>query len=111
MKLLFNLNEWIYFIHKSLTVERMAGNEIQRLHFVCDGRPVFNQDHTAILGFTSVTIMKISFRDQLERQRLIEFALSESDLDQLIQSSIDAFNKTKQLKRTLRNTTSANDRS
>jgi hypothetical protein len=85
-------------MQKAQRLMTVLGNEIKGIGFICDARPVYNQAHDEIEGIVPLTTFKIIY----ERQNLdtdeIEFVLSETDLDQMIEQANEAKKKLSVLK-------------
>lgn len=89
----------IELIRKSQNLLRALGNEIESVTFICDLRPVFDKEHEKVEGLISVAGLKLGFKDQEDDENSIEFALSEGDLDYLMERCEDAKKKLAVLKR------------
>ena len=89
----------IELIRKSQNLLRALGNEIDSVTFICDLRPVFDKEHETVEGLVSVAGLKLGYKTQKDDEKSIEFALSEGDLDYLIERCKDAKKKLAVLKR------------
>lgn len=54
----------IIALQKSVAIVNYTGNSLKRIHFVCDSRPVFNVEHTEILGFATLTHFLMGYEEQ-----------------------------------------------
>ena len=85
-------------MQKAQRLMNVLGNEVKGIGFICDARPVYNKTHDEIEGIVPLTTLKIIYERQNLDAEEIEFVLSESDLDQLIDQANEAKKKLSVLK-------------
>ena len=76
-----------------------TGNELESVLFVCDMRPVFDDDHEKVEGLISLANMKLAYKTQSDHDVNLELVLSSSDLNYLIEQCEDAKSKLAVLER------------
>jgi hypothetical protein len=67
-----------------------TGNELSSVFFVCDLRPVFDEAHENVEGLISLANLRLGYKTQSGHNVNLELALSENDLDFLIEQCEDA---------------------
>ena len=93
--------QWLAYLQKSMAVVKFAGNELKRIHFVCDARGIFDEAHENLLGFAFLANLVIGYEDQATKGQCVEVALTERDLDLIIEAAIDAKKKLAKMKEVL----------
>lgn len=80
-------------MHKASRLLRDIGNELQSLLFVCDARPVYSADHTTVEGFITLVNLRMGVTKQNGDFDNFEIALTEDELEYLIDQGKDALQK------------------
>lgn len=80
-------------MHKAQRLLREIGNELQSVIFVCDLRPVYDDEHTEVVGFVPLINMQIGYTKQNGAPEFFEATLSGDELRQLVNRGQDALNK------------------
>lgn len=68
---------------KAASLLLATGNQITGLAFVCDVRPVYNEDKSDIEGFVPLTTMKLYFDRPNAEKEAVEIVLSADQLDEV----------------------------
>ena len=71
-------------VKKAQVLKTVTGNEVFGVMFVCDARPVYNEERDEIEGYLPVTTMKIVYQRQNGDSEEIEFALMPNEIDLLV---------------------------
>jgi hypothetical protein len=71
-------------VKKAQALKTVTGNEVFGVMFVCDARPVYNEERDEIEGYLPVTTMKIVYQRQNGDSEEIEFALMPNEIDLLV---------------------------
>jgi len=71
-------------MRKADRLRGVVGNEFERVEFICDIRPVFDENRERVEGIVPITTMKVLFERQNGSDDEIEILLSPDDLGQLI---------------------------
>ena len=79
----------------------MTGNEIMGVMFVCDARPVYNENRDDIDGYVPLATMKILYQRQNADSEEIEFVMTPEEIDLLIERAQQARDKIQVLNRKL----------
>lgn len=79
-------------LKKASDLTTATGNDLTGLTFICDARPVYNDDRTDIDGFVPLATMKLFYDDQNGEQEVIEITMTADDLD----SFLDRANKARE---------------
>ncbi len=80
-------------MQKAQRLMNVLGNEVKGIGFICDARPVYNKAHDEIEGLVPLTTFKIIYERQNLDTEEIEFVLTESGLDHLIEQANEAKKK------------------
>jgi hypothetical protein len=80
-------------MQKAQRLMNVLGNEVKGIGFICDARPVYNKAHEEIEGLVPLTTFKIIYERQNLDTEEIEFVLTESGLDHLIEQANEAKKK------------------
>ena len=80
-------------LRKANDLSTATGNDLTGLTFICDARPVYNDDRTDIDGFVPLATMKLFFDDPNGEQKSIEIALTADDLDSFLDRASKAREK------------------
>ena len=83
---------------KAKRLRVVLGNELKGVAFICDARPVFDEERDHIEGLISVTTMKLFYERQNLDGEEIEITLSAGQLDQLIEEAEKARKKLRVMK-------------
>jgi len=73
-------NPTLRIVQKAERLLRDVGNELQSIKFVCDLRPVFDDDRKNIEAFVAVANMRLLYVSQDGERRACEMALTEDEL-------------------------------
>ncbi len=84
-------------VKKAQVLKTVTGNEVLGVMFVCDARPVYNEERDEIEGYLPVTTMKIVYQRQNGDREEIEFALMPNEIDLLVDRATKAGNKIRAL--------------
>lgn len=85
-------------MQKAEWLKNVLGNEVKGLAFICDARPVYNKPQDDIEGFIPLATLKVVYERQNLDDEEIEFVLSESALEHLINEAKKAQQKLSVLK-------------
>jgi hypothetical protein len=80
-------------LRKASELITATGNDITGLNFICDARPVYNDDRTDIDGFLPLATMKLFYDDPNGDQQVIEITMKPDDLDSFIDLATKAREK------------------
>lgn len=80
-------------LRKANDLMTATGNGITGLTFICDARPVYNDDRTDIDGFVPLATMKLFYDDANGEQEVIELTMTSDDLDSIIDRATKAREK------------------
>jgi hypothetical protein len=80
-------------LRKANDLTTATGNDITGLTFICDARPVYNDDRTDIDGFVPLATMKLFYDDQNEEQKVVEITMTPDDLNSFIDRAHKAKDK------------------
>lgn len=80
-------------MHKAQRLVRQIGNELQSVVFICDLRPVYDEDHTEVAGFVPLVNMQLGYSKQNGDQDVLEATLTGDELRQFLGRGHDALNK------------------
>lgn len=80
-------------LRKANNLMTATGNGITGLTFICDVRPVYNDDRTDIEGFVPLATMKLFYDDANGEQEVIELTITSDDLDSIIERATKAREK------------------
>jgi hypothetical protein len=80
-------------MHKAQRLVRQIGNELQSAVFICDLRPVYNEDHTEVVGFVPLVNMQLGYSKQNGNEDVLEATLTGDELRQFLGRGHDALNK------------------
>jgi hypothetical protein len=80
-------------VKKAQVLKTVTGNEVFGVMFVCDARPVYNEERDDIEGYLPVTTMKIVYQRQNGDSEEIEFALMPNEIDLLVDRATKAREK------------------
>jgi hypothetical protein len=80
-------------LRKANDLTTATGNNLTGLTFICDARPVYNDDRTDIDGFVPLATMKIFYDDKNGEQDVIEITMSANDLDSFLDRASKAREK------------------
>lgn len=86
---------------KAAGLRNIIGNELYDATFICDARPVYNDDRDQIEGMIPVTTMRLVYEQQNEEMQEIEMALTAGELRALIERAEKAETKLKTLQRSI----------
>jgi len=89
-------------MRKAQRLLRETGNEFEAASFTCDLRPVFDTQQERIEAFVTLANLRIQHVQQSGRREVFEIALTESELQTLIERGKNALGKMKVLKGTVR---------
>jgi hypothetical protein len=78
---------------KATALLTATGNEVTGLTFICDARPVYNEDRTDIEGYVPLATMKLYFSRPNEQQDVIELTMSPEEIDAVIERAQKAREK------------------
>ena len=70
-----------------------TGNELTGLTFICDARPVYNEERTDIEGYVPLATMKIFFNRPNEQQDVVELTMTPKEIDAIIERATQAREK------------------
>jgi hypothetical protein len=84
-------------MRKAQRLLREIGNEVQSIMYVCDLRPVFDDDHTEVVGFVPLINMQIGYTKQSGEVEFFEAALAVEELQEVITRGQDALKKLEML--------------
>jgi len=80
-------------LRKANDLMTATGNGITALTFICDARPVYNDDRTDINGFVPLATMKLFYDDPNGEQEVLELTMTPDDLDSIIERATNAREK------------------
>jgi hypothetical protein len=89
----------LQLMRKADLLLRDTGNEFESVKFLCDLRPVFDDDHTHVEGYVLLANLRFRYHDQAGTRKAFELALTEDELDLLASEVSDAQQKIEVLKR------------
>jgi hypothetical protein len=69
---------------KATALLTATGNEVTGLTFICDARPVYNEERTDIEGYVPLATMKLYFSRPNEQQDVIELTMSPEEIDAVV---------------------------
>jgi len=69
---------------KAVGLQRVTGNELMGVMFICDARPVYNNARDDIDGYVALATMKLVFQRQNSDTEEIELVLTPDEIDLLI---------------------------
>jgi hypothetical protein len=84
-------------VKKAQGLKTVTGNEVFGVSFVCDARPIYNEERDDIDGYIPVTTMKILYQRQNGEREEVEFALMPNEIELFIDRAIKAREKVKVL--------------
>jgi hypothetical protein len=79
--------------NKATALLTATGNEVTGLTFICDARPVYNDDKTDIEGYVPLATMRIYFNRPNEQQDVVEFTMTPAEVDAFIERASQAREK------------------
>jgi len=79
--------------NKATALLTATGNEVIGLTFICDARPVYNDDKTDIEGYVPLATMRIYYNRPNEQQDVIEFTMTPAEVDAFIERATQAREK------------------
>lgn len=79
--------------NKATALLTATGNEVTGLTFICDARPVYNDDKTDIEGYVPLATMRIYYNRPNEQQDVIEFTMTPAEVDTFIERATQAREK------------------
>lgn len=74
----------VTLMRKADELTRDVGNELQNVKFVCDLRPVFNEDRTKVEAFIPLANLRLLYMSQDGNKHTCEVSLTELELERLI---------------------------
>ncbi|TVP96693.1 MAG: hypothetical protein EA381_16885 [Planctomycetaceae bacterium] len=80
-------------LKKAEDLVRSVGNELQTIRFVCDLRPIFDEDHIRILSLSQVANLKVMYVKQTGDRDCFELVLTKGELQQFRDLADDAIKK------------------
>ena len=80
-------------LRKANDLSTATGNDLTGLTFICDARPVYNDDRTDIDGFVPLATMRLFYNDQNGEQDVIEITMTVNDLDSFLDRASKAKEK------------------
>ncbi|MBL8888648.1 MAG: hypothetical protein JNL67_01635 [Planctomycetaceae bacterium] len=87
------IEEVIRKTRKATALLTATGNEVTGLTFICDARPVYNEERTDIEGYVPLATMKVYFDRPNEQQDVIEFTMTPVEVDAIIDRAMKAREK------------------
>lgn len=88
-------------MRKSDRLRGVLGNELEGVHFICDARPVFDQDRQRIEGLLALTTMKLVYERQNGVTEEVEIAINREELVELISKAQKAQQKLRVLEESI----------
>lgn len=79
--------------NKATALLTATGNEVTGLTFICDARPVYNDDKTDIEGYVPLATMRIYYDRPNEQQDVVEFTMTPAEVDAFIERATQAREK------------------
>ena len=79
--------------NKATALLTATGNEVTGLAFICDARPVYNDDKTDIEGYVPLATMRIYYSRPNEQQDVVEFTMTPAEVDTFIERATQAREK------------------
>jgi hypothetical protein len=80
-------------MRKAARLLEIIGNQLTEVTFICDLRPVFNQDRDQVEGLIPLTTLRVDFEDTKRSPSKIEFVLTARQLEELISGAEKAREK------------------
>lgn len=80
-------------MRKANRLRVVLGNHLTRAEFICDARPVFDQDRRQIEGLLALTTMKLSYQRQNNTTEEVEILINGQQLNDLIHKAEKAREK------------------
>ncbi|MCA1807756.1 MAG: hypothetical protein LC687_07910 [Actinobacteria bacterium] len=87
--------------NKATALLTATGNEVTGLTFICDARPVYNDDKTDIEGYVPLATMRIYYNRPNEQQDVVEFTMTPTEVDAFIERATQAREKLNVMQRRL----------
>ncbi len=80
-------------MRKAKHLRTVLGNALENVEFICDARPVFDQNRNGIEGWLPITTLKLLYERQNGMTEEVEIAMDSQQLDTLISKARKAQQK------------------
>ncbi len=91
----------VALMRKAERLVRDTGNEFNDVLFICDLRPIFNEEHSRVEGFLAIVNLRLRYLSQNGDTDVFELALTEDELETLIEKAQKAIHKLSVLRDTV----------
>jgi len=89
--------------HKAKQLEKLIGAELDDFRFICDIRPIFDQQHERIDGAVPISILKLDYTDARGQAAVLEVRVTEEQIERFENKVADAKSKLSMIKTLLSN--------